>query len=72
MTGRLGEDGPIAPHEIEAILLAEATELPPESHLPAPPPLTLAQRTPGTGRFGRLPVVLFLLFVVMSLWQTMK
>ena len=72
MTRPRGEDSPIAAHEIEAILLAESSNLPPESHLPAPPPLVLAQRTPGTGRMGRLPVVLFLLFVLMSLWQTMK
>lgn len=63
---------PTLEETVHAEALAEATQLPPESHLPAPRPFALAQRTPGTGRFGRLPVVLFLLFVVMSIWQSMK
>jgi hypothetical protein len=60
--------GHASPQEIEAILAAEATQLPPEAHLPAPP-IPLAQREPGQGRWGRLGVLAMLLFVALSLWQ---
>jgi len=57
--------------EIDAILQREATELPPEAHL-RPPPLSLAMRQPGQGRFGRVGVVLMLVFVLLSVWHTMR
>ena len=57
--------------EIDAILQREATELPPESHLP-PPPINLATRQPEQGRYGRLWVVVMLAFALLSIWQTMR
>ena len=63
--------GHASAQEIDAILAAEATQLPPEAHLPAPP-IPLAQRTPGKGRFGRLGVLLMLLFTALSLWHARR
>jgi hypothetical protein len=57
--------------EIDAVLQREATELPPESHLPAPP-IALAARQPGQGRFGRLGVLVLLVFVLLSMWQAWR
>ncbi|MGE4240298.1 hypothetical protein [Ramlibacter sp.] len=54
--------------EIEAMLAQDATELPPEAHLP-PPPLKMVERTPGQGRYGVLIVVLLLLFSIWTIWR---
>lgn len=56
------------PAEIAEQLRREATALPPEAHLPAPP-LVLAQRQPGQTRFGRWGLWLVLIVVLVSLWR---
>lgn len=57
--------------EIEAILEREAAGLPPEADRPAPP-LKLAERQPGQGRYGLLVVVLLLAFSIYTIWQSMR
>lgn len=57
--------------EIEAILEREAAKLPPEADQPAPP-LKLAERQPGQGRYGVLVVVLLLVFSIYTIWQSMR
>lgn len=69
MTGR--DDEHLSDAEIEAILAAQATDLPPEPHVNAPP-VTLATREPGQGRFGRWPVLLVLVFILVTLWQSFR
>ena len=55
--------------DIEALAALEATELPPESHLPAPP-IPYAMRQVGEGRIGRWATWIFVAFMLVSLWQT--
>ena len=68
---------PLAAHaqlsneEIEAILAHEAEQLPPEAHLPAPP-VTLAERQPGEGRYGKWWLALLIIFGVYTLWMTLR
>jgi hypothetical protein len=58
--------------EIEALLAAEASELPPEAHLPAPPPLKIVERVPGKGPYGVLIVILLIVFSVYTIWRSMQ
>jgi hypothetical protein len=64
------DDSPADTAEIEAILAREATRLPLEAHL-QPPPLKLAEREPGKGRYGMWIVVLLLVFSLYTIWQSM-
>lgn len=57
--------------EIEAILAKEASELPPESHEPAPP-IKLVERRPGQGRYGMVALALLLIFSVYTIWMGMR
>jgi hypothetical protein len=59
--GPVADEAPLGDAEIEALLAAEATGLPPESHQAAPP-LQLAEREPGRG-LGRWPVWILLAVV---------
>jgi hypothetical protein len=45
--------------------------LPPEAHLPAPP-LEVAQRKPGEGRFGRWIVWALVAFSLLTILQSMR
>ena len=58
------------PAQIAEQLRREATELPPEAHLPAPP-LLLVQRQPGQTRFSRWGLWLLLIVMLMSLWRAL-
>jgi len=62
---------PLSNEQIEAILLQEAEQLPPESHVPAAP-LKMVERQPGQGKYGAWIVVLLLVFSVYTIWQGMK
>lgn len=62
---------PLTDAEIEAILEQEANALPAESHL-EPPPVPLAQREPGKGRYGRVVAWLLIAFSVWTVWQSMR
>ncbi len=61
----------LSTEEIEAILAQESSELPPESHEPAPP-VKLVERQPGKGRYGVLIVALLLIFSVYTIWMGMR
>ena len=63
-------DAPLSTEQIEAILEREASELPPEANLQVPP-LKLAQRQPGQGRYGLWIVALLLAFSLYTIWQSM-
>jgi hypothetical protein len=63
-------DDPADTAEIEAILAREATRLPLEAHL-QPPPLKIAEREPGKGRYGVWIVALLLIFSLYTIWQSM-
>jgi hypothetical protein len=56
------------PAQIAEQLRREATELPPEAHLPAPP-LVLVQRQPGQTRVSRWGLWLLLIVMLVSLWR---
>jgi hypothetical protein len=64
------DESPADTAEIEAILAREATRLPLEAHL-QPPPLKLAEREPGKGRYGLWIVALLLVFSLYTIWQSM-
>lgn len=57
--------------QIESILAQEPTNLPPEAHLPAPP-VQMVERQLGEGRWGMWIVAFLALFVLYTLWQSMK
>jgi hypothetical protein len=63
-------ESPADTAEIEAILAREATRLPLEAHL-QPPPIKLAEREPGKGRYGVWIVALLLIFSLYTIWQSM-
>jgi hypothetical protein len=63
-------ESPADTAEIEAILAREATRLPLEAHL-QPPPIKLAEREPGKGRYGLWIVALLLIFSLYTIWQSM-
>jgi hypothetical protein len=65
-----GEAG-LSNEAIEAILHREATALPPESHLPAPP-VPLVERQLGEGKYGNWALALVVLFSLYMLWQTLR
>ncbi|MDB5873599.1 MAG: hypothetical protein JWQ07_3041 [Ramlibacter sp.] len=66
------EDGELlSTAEIEALLEREADALPPESHL-QPPPVPLAQRQLGQGKYGVWAVWLLVLFSLYTIWQSMR
>ncbi|MBC7601099.1 MAG: hypothetical protein H7255_00355 [Ramlibacter sp.] len=65
------DDRPLSNEEIEAILQDESHDLPPEAHI-APPPLKIAERTPGKGPYGVLVVWLLVLFSAYTIWMTMR
>lgn len=60
----------LSTEQIEAILEREASELPPEANLQVPP-LKLAERQPGKGRYGLWIVALLLAFSLYTIWQSM-
>ena len=62
---------PLSTEQIEAILEREASELPPEADLRVPP-LKLAERQPGQGRYGLWIVALLLVFSLYTIWQSMR
>ncbi|MDP3761333.1 MAG: hypothetical protein Q8R01_12540 [Ramlibacter sp.] len=62
---------PLSTEQIEAILEREASELPPEANLGVPP-LKLAERQPGQGRYGLWIVALLLIFSLYTIWQSMQ
>jgi hypothetical protein len=64
------DESPLATAEIEAILAREAKRLPLEAHL-QPPPVKLAEREPGKGRYGLWIVALLLVFSLYTIWQSM-
>jgi len=64
------DESPADTAEIEAILAREATRLPLEAHL-QPPPIKLAEREPGKGRYGLWIVALLLVFSLYTIWQSM-
>lgn len=64
-------EAPLSNEQIEAILEREASELPPDANQPAPP-LKLAERQPGQGRYGLWIVALLLAFSVYTIWQSMR
>ena len=66
-----GGDSALSNEAIEAILQREATVLPPESHLPAPP-VPLVERQLGEGKYGNWAVGLVVLFGLYMLWQTLR
>jgi hypothetical protein len=57
--------------EIDTILRLESTQLPPPADV-RPAPIVLAQRRPSEGRFGRIGMLVYLGFVLFTLWQTLK
>lgn len=61
----------LSTEQIEAILEREASELPPEANLRVPP-LKLAERQPGKGRYGLWIVALLLAFSLYTIWQSMR
>jgi len=67
---RDADESPADTAEIEAILAREATRLPLEAHL-QPPPVKLAEREPGKGRYGLWIVALLLVFSLYTIWQSM-
>jgi len=67
---RDADESPADTAEIEAILAREATRLPLEAHL-QPPPIKLAEREPGKGRYGMWIVALLLVFSLYTIWQSM-
>jgi hypothetical protein len=66
-------DGALSDGEIEAILAAEATQLPPEAHQPVAP-IALAERSigPSQGGMGRWATWVLLAFGLLMLWQTLR
>ena len=62
---------PLSTEQIEAILECEASELPPEANLRVPP-LKLAERQPGQGRYGLWIVALLLIFSLYTIWQSTR
>lgn len=65
------ENAPVPDAEIEKILEAEAQELPPEAHLPAPA-LKLVERHPGQGRYGKWIVAALIVFSLYTIWLSMR
>lgn len=63
-------DGPLSDAHIEAILAAEASQLPPESHLRAAP-VPLVERPLGEGRFSVVKVI-WVIFTLFVLWQLLR
>ncbi|MBC5763556.1 hypothetical protein [Ramlibacter albus] len=65
------DDAPVRNEEIEKMLEAEATELPPEAHLAAPA-FKIAERHPGQGKYGKWIVALLILFSLYTIWLSMR
>ncbi|HSV34631.1 MAG TPA: glycosyltransferase [Ramlibacter sp.] len=66
------DDGrPLSTAEIEAILAREATQLPPESHLPAAP-IPFKERQLADFRLGRWAMALLVVLGLLTMWQSVR